>query len=70
MQTISTHTIVGLSKFSFILGSPDIRTFESRSEVRTQFQHPEVRIKYKNCSKMYNFIKKNSILLLSHNEVT
>ena len=29
-----------------VIRSPDIRTFESRSEVRTQFQHPEVRIKY------------------------
>ena len=28
-----------------VIRSPDIRTFESRSEVRTQFQHPEVRIK-------------------------
>ena len=29
-----------------VIRSPDIRTFESRSEVRTQFQHPEARIKY------------------------
>ena len=29
-----------------VIRSPDIRTFESCSEVRTQFQHPEVRIKY------------------------
>ena len=29
-----------------VIRSPDIRTFESHSEVRTQFQHPEVRIKY------------------------
>ena len=29
-----------------VIRSPDIRTFESRSEVRTQLQHPEVRIKY------------------------
>ena len=39
-----------------VIRSPDIRTFESRSEVRTQFQYPEVRIKYYNFSKMYNFI--------------
>ena len=34
-----------------VIRSPDIRTFESRSEVRTQVQHPEVRIKYKNVKK-------------------
>ena len=45
-----------------VIRSPDIRTFESRSEVRTQFQHPEVRIKYQNCSKMYNFIEKIFII--------
>ena len=28
-----------------VIRSPDIRMFESRSEVRIQFQHPEVRIK-------------------------
>ena len=36
----------GRLKFRDVIRSPDIRTFESRSEVRTQFQHPEVRIKY------------------------
>ena len=29
-----------------VIRSPDIRTFESHSEVLTQFQHPEFRIKY------------------------
>ena len=32
--------------FRDVIRSPDIRTFESHREVRTQFQHPEVRIKY------------------------
>ena len=35
-----------LQKSRDVIRSPDIRTFKSRSEVRTQFQYPEVRIKY------------------------
>ena len=34
-----------------VIRSPDIRTFESRSEVRTQIQHPEVRLKYQNAQR-------------------
>ena len=39
-----------------VIQSSNIRRFKSRSEVRIQFLHLEVRIKYQKCSKMSYFI--------------
>ena len=52
-----------------VIRSSDIRTFDSRSEVRIQFLHPDVRINYLKCKKMNIVMQKNSVIL-SQNEIT
>ena len=67
--TKMTAMLLNMVKSRDVIRSPDIRTFESRSEVRTQFQHPEVRKKILKLFKKLQFHLEN-ILELSHNEVT
>ena len=47
-----------------VIRSPDVLTFESFFEVRIQFLHPDIRIKYLKCKKVFICVKK--ILLYYH----
>ena len=55
--------------FRDVIRSPDIQTFESRSEVRTPFQHPEVRI-YINVQKCTSSFRKYFRIITQRSNMT